>query len=258
MNTTGVFNRYDGYESGRTARSDHPTILVAAFSPRSQGRSRFSGSRPPIPRPLRSRHGTLTRCRSAPVQAVSKSTSRTSARIGPGSSGWPRGRFLHRSRSGALRRYSHVRRYGEPEQLAREIDVQGREGTLWVCTAASVEAFDRRTGKVHQPIHLEVPNDLRQASRGPRGRAVDRLPVRQRADLLRARQAAAGALSFKDREPPVAAPLSRAEGSRENADGNLSLATKVAASSESIPADEERFSTDVRRPIRTASARTSC
>ena len=62
---------------------------------------------------------------------------------------------------------------------------EDREGTLWVCMAAGLDAFDRRTEKVTERIRLNVPESRAvEAIRGPRGRPVDHLHVRQRAGLL--------------------------------------------------------------------------
>ena len=61
--------------------------------------------------------------------------------------------------------------------------------------------------------------------------------------------------SFKDREPP-ATELSGAEGIHEDADGNLWLATRGSGLVKIDPTGEARSGTAIRRPIRTASART--
>ena len=62
--------------------------------------------------------------------------------------------------------------------------------------------------------------------------------------------------SFKDREPPVTSLLSGVEGIHEDADGNLWLATRGSGLVKIDPAGEARCGTGIRRPIRTASART--
>ena len=102
---------------------------------------------------------------------------------------------------------------------------EDREGTLWVCTLAGLDAFDRRTEKVTERIRLNVPES----------RAVKALE--DHAGVLWIIYTSGNGLaswdrhsrrltlySFKDREPP-ASQLSGAAGIHEDADGNLWLAT---------------------------------
>ena len=104
---------------------------------------------------------------------------------------------------------------------------EDREGTLWVCTVAGLDAFDRRTEKVTERIRLNVPESLvDQGARGPRGRAVDHLLVRQRAGLLGSPYAAAHAVFVQGSRAAGAQRSAGAEGIHEDADGNLWLATR--------------------------------
>jgi ligand-binding sensor domain-containing protein len=102
---------------------------------------------------------------------------------------------------------------------------EDREGTLWVCTLAGLDAFDRRTEKVTERIPLNVP-DAREV------RALE-----DHAGVLWITYTSGNGLaswdrhsrrltlySFKDREPPDS-QLSGASGIHEDADGNLWLAT---------------------------------
>jgi signal transduction histidine kinase/ligand-binding sensor domain-containing protein len=104
---------------------------------------------------------------------------------------------------------------------------EDREGTLWVCTAASLEAFDRRTERVRERIRLNVPE------------SISVKVVEDHAGVLWIAYLSGNGLasyerherrltlySFKDREPPVASRLSGAEGIHADVDGNLWLATR--------------------------------
>ena len=134
---------------------------------------------------------------------------------------------------------------------------EDREGTLWVCTAAGLEAFDRRTEKVTERIRLNVPESLSVKVLEDHagvlwivylsGNGLASWDRRTRRLTL---------YSFKDREPPATA-LSGAEGIHEDADGNLWLATEgQRPGQDRLRAGEARSGTAIRRPIRTASART--
>jgi ligand-binding sensor domain-containing protein/anti-sigma regulatory factor (Ser/Thr protein kinase) len=129
--------------------------------------------------------------------------------------------------SGAFRRFSHDP--GDTASLSSSLvrsTYEDREGTLWVCTAAALEAFDRRTEKVTERIRLNMPESL----------SVKVLE--DHAGMLWIAYLSGNGLasydrntrrltrySFKDREPPATA-LTGAEGIHEDADGNLWLATR--------------------------------
>ena len=102
---------------------------------------------------------------------------------------------------------------------------EDREGTLWVCTLAGLDAFDRRTEKVTERIRLNVPES----------RSIKALE--DHAGVLWIIYTSGNGLaswdrhtrrltlySFKDREPP-ATELSGAERIYEDADDNLWLTT---------------------------------
>ena len=66
---------------------------------------------------------------------------------------------LHRldPASGAYRHYAHDP--ADPDSLSSSLvksTYEDREGTLWVCTVAGLDAFDRRTEKVTERIRLHV------------------------------------------------------------------------------------------------------
>ena len=93
FNTSGVLNRYDGYQFKSYSRDPaHPNYPAGAFSsPFSRTGPGISGSAPtnlsigsiPSPKPRPACRSTTT------VRTVSSGRSGTSARIGPGSCGWP-------------------------------------------------------------------------------------------------------------------------------------------------------------------------
>ena len=132
---------------------------------------------------------------------------------------------------------------------------EDRQGTLWVCTVAGLDAFDRRTEKVTERIRLNVHESPdNQGARGPRGRAVDHLHVRQRAGLLGSPYAAAHAVFVQG---PRAAGHGSSAGRRESTKtptATCGWRRGVAAWSRSIRAGGARSDTATRRSIRTASA----
>ena len=117
---------------------------------------------------------------------------------------------------------------------------EDRQGTLWVCTVAGLDAFDRHTEKVTDRIRLNVPEAL----------------------VVKALEDHAGVLwivylsgnglaswdrhtrrltlySFGEGEPPGTA-LSGAQGIHEDADGNLWLATRGSRTSGLVKIDSSR------------------
>jgi ligand-binding sensor domain-containing protein/signal transduction histidine kinase len=145
--------------------------------------------------------------------------------------------------TGTFRHYSHDA--SDPASLSSSVvrsTYEDREGRLWVCTVAGLDAFDRHTEKVTDRIRLNLPES----------------PV------IKALQDHAGVLwiiylsgngvaswdrhtrrltlySFKDGEPPGTA-LSGAQGIHEDADGNLWLATRSSRGSGLLKIDASRKS----------------
>jgi ligand-binding sensor domain-containing protein len=135
---------------------------------------------------------------------------------------------LHRldPATGDFRHYSHDP--ADPASLSYakvRSTYEDREGTLWVCTLAGLDAFDRRTEKVTERIPLNLP-DAREV------RALE-----DHSGVLWITYTSGNGLaswdrhsrrltlySFKDREPP-GSQLSGTSGIHEDADGNLWLAT---------------------------------
>ena len=106
---------------------------------------------------------------------------------------------------------------------------EDREGTLWVCTVAGLDAFDRRTEEVTERIRLNVPEPLSVKA------LEDHAGVLWIIYLFTGSGSGLASwdrhtrrltlYSFTEREPP-ASHLSGPEGIHEDADGNLWLATR--------------------------------
>ena len=136
---------------------------------------------------------------------------------------------LHRldPATGEFRHYSHDP--GDPDSLTSSEVTSTYEdphGTLWVCTLAGLDAFDRRAEKVTERIRFSLPD----------GRGLNNA-LEDHSGVLWITYATGNGLaswdrrtrrltrySFKDREPP-ASQLSGVAGIHEDADGNLWLAT---------------------------------
>jgi signal transduction histidine kinase/ligand-binding sensor domain-containing protein len=227
VNTTGVLNRYDGYQFKSYSRdSAHPNYPAGGFihtifkdlagflwvssnesldrfDPTTETTTRF-----PIDR--NGPHSVL-----GPVIHVSQDRAGImwlSTRTG-----------LHRldPASGAFRHYGHDP--ADPDSLSSSLvksTYEDREGTLWVCTVAGLDAFDRRTEKVTERIQLRVAES----------RTVKALE--DHAGVLWIMYAFGNGLaswdrrtrrltlySFEEREPQAI---------HEDADGNLWLATRMS------------------------------
>ena len=227
INTTGVLNRYDGYQFKSYSRDPaHPNYPAGGFihtifkdlsgflwvssnesldrfDPTTETTTRF-----PIDR--NGPHSVL-----GPVTHVSQDRAGIvwlSTRTG-----------LHRldPASGAFRHYAHDS--ADPDSLSSSLvksTYEDREGTLWVCTVAGLDAFDRRTEKVTERIRLHVAES----------RTVKALE--DHAGVLWIMYAFGNGLaswdrhtrrltlySFEEREP---------QGIHEDADGNLWLATRLS------------------------------
>ena len=163
FNTTGVLNRYDGYElksfTRDAAHPNYPTggfihtifkdhsgfIWVSSnesldrFDPRTETTTHF-----PIDR--NSTHSVL-----GPVTHVSQdhagmmwlSTASGLHQLAPA--------------TGVFQHYGH--NPSDPDSLGSSVvrsTYEDREGTLWVCTVVGLDAFDRRTGKVTERIRLNL------------------------------------------------------------------------------------------------------
>jgi ligand-binding sensor domain-containing protein/signal transduction histidine kinase len=233
FNTSGFLNRYDGYEfrpySRHLAHPNYPGGGFLKFVFKDRSGFLWIGSTESLDR----------------FDPVTETSTRFQIGTGPGSlqkhvshisqdrSGilWlatESGLYRLDPASGALRRYSH-----DPADAASlssplvRSTYEDREGTLWVCTAASVEAFDRRTERVTERIRLNVLE------------SISVKVLEDHAGVLWIAYLSGNGLasyerhkrrltlySFKDREPPVASLLSGAEGIHADAEGNLWLATR--------------------------------
>jgi PAS domain S-box-containing protein len=224
FNTSGSLDRYDGYHFKHYTRdAAHPNYPAggSVFKDRSgylwirseQELDRFDPRTETTTRIPIDRDGPHSL--RGPVSDVSQD------RAGIFWLSTPNG--LHRLDAAAwiFRHYTHDP--SNPASLSSS-DVRStyedREGTLWVCTQAGVEAFDRHTEKVTERIPWTASKVLEDHagvlwiidSRGNGLASWDR-PARR---LTR--------YSFKDREPPPS-ELSGAESIYEDADNNLWLTT---------------------------------
>ena len=163
FNTTGVLNRYDGYEfKSFTRYAAHPNYPVGGFIhtilkdssgflwvSSNESLDRFD------PRTETTTHfpidGNTTQSVLGPVTHVSQdregimwlSTATGLHRLDPA--------------SGAFRHYTHDP--ADPHSLGISLvrsTYEDREGTLWVCTVLGLDAFDRRTEKVTERVDLHV------------------------------------------------------------------------------------------------------
>jgi len=235
FNTTGVLNRYDGYEfKSFTRDAAHPNypaggfihtifkdrsgfIWVSSnesldrFDPRTETTTHF-----PIDR--NSTHSVL-----GPVTHVSQDRA--------GMMWLSTASGLHQldPATGVFRHYGHDP--SDPDSLGSSVvrsTYEDREGTLWVCTVVGLEAFDRRTEKVTERIrlNLEESRTIRAFedhagvlwivySYGNGLASYDRVTKR----LTR--------YSFESQKA-TATQLSGTEAIHEDTDGNLWLATRVS------------------------------
>jgi len=232
FNTSGVLNRYDGYHFKSYIRdAAHPNypaggFLNCIFKDRSgylwissnDELDRFdpvteTSTRFPIDH--NGPHSLL-----GPVSHVSQD--------GAGIVWLATPTGLHRldPATGTFRHYSH--NPSDSASLSNSVvrsTYEDREGTLWVCTLAGLDAFDRRTEKVTERIRLNVPGA--QSIKALEDHAGVLWIIYTSGNGLASwdRHTRRLALfSFKDREPP-AAELSGAERIYEDPDGNLWLTT---------------------------------
>ena len=235
FNTSGVLNRYDGYQFKAYRRDPaHPKYPAGGF----------------LQYFFKDRSGYLWVSSSESLErfdlATEASTPFQTGRNGPRSVLGPVWHMsqdragilwlatpagLHRldPATGAFRHYSY-----DPADAASlssslvRSTYEDREGTLWVCTAAGLDAFDRRTEKVVDRIRLNVtePRSVKVLEDHvgvlwiiyTSGNGLASYDRRTRRLTL---------YSFKDREPP-ATQLSGVAGIHEDADGNLWLATRIS------------------------------
>ena len=223
FNTSGVLNRYDGYQFKSYRRDPaHPNYPAGGFSiTSSRTGPGISGSAPAnlsigsIPR--RKPRPRFQIDRNGPQSVLGPVWHMSQDRAGILWLATAAG--LHRldPASGAFRHYSHDP--ADPASLSSSLvrsTYEDREGTLWVCTVAGLDAFDRRTEKVTERIRLNVPES----------RAVKALE--DHAGVLWINYTSGNGLaswdrhtrrltlySFKDREPP-ATQLSGVEGIHED------------------------------------------
>ena len=232
FNTSGVLSRYDGYQfksyRRNAAHPNYPTgsSVQHVFEDRSgylwvsnnESLDRFdpateTSTRFPIDRNgSHSVLGPIWHINQERAGIVWLATATGLHRLDPA-----RGEFRH---------YSHDP--ADPDTLSSSAvrsTYEDREGTLWVCTLAGLEAFDRRGQKVTDRIRLNVPE------------AREMNVLEDHSGVLWITYTSGNGLaswdrhtrrltlySFKDREPP-ASELSGVAGIHEDADGNLWLAT---------------------------------
>jgi PAS domain S-box-containing protein len=235
INTTGVMNRYDGYGfksySRDSAHTNYPaggfihTIFkdrsgflwvssnesLDRFDPKTETTTRFpiDGNGP---------HSVL-----GPVTHVSQDRA--------GIMWLSTATGLHRldPASGAFRHYAHDA--ADPDSLSNSLvrsTYEDREGNLWVCTEAGLDAFDRLTEKVTERIRLDLANSRQVKA------------FEDHAGVLWIIYAVGNGLASYDRharrlklysfegvEPPDT-QRSGVEEIHEDVDGNLWLATRVS------------------------------
>jgi ligand-binding sensor domain-containing protein len=163
VNTTGVLNRYDGYQFKSYSRdSAHPNYPAGGFIhtifkdlsgflwvSSNESLDRFDPTTETTTRFPIDRNGPQSVL--GPVIHVSQDRAGIvwlSTRTG-----------LHRldPASGGFRHYAHDP--ADPDSLSSSLvksTYEDRQGTLWVCTVAGLDAFDRRTEKVTERIRLRV------------------------------------------------------------------------------------------------------
>jgi PAS domain S-box-containing protein len=233
FNSTGVLNRYDGYEFksyGRhPAHPNYPSggFLHYTFKDRS-GHLWVSSN------------GSLDRFDPATETSMRFPIDRNGPQsiLGPvrhinqdraGILWLATDSGLHRldPASGTFRHYSHDP--ADPASLSNSMvrsTYEDREGTLWVCTVAGLDAFDRRTERVTGRIGLNVPESLSVKALEDHAGVLWIIYLSGNGLASwdrRTRQLTM--YSFKDREPPAIA-LNGPQGIHEDADGNLWLATR--------------------------------
>ena len=119
---------------------------------------------------------------------------------------------------------------------------EDREGTLWVCTVAGLDAFDRQTEKVTDRIRLNVPESLVVKALEDHAGVLWIIYLSGNGLASWDRHTRRLTLySFGDGEPPGTA-LSGAQGIHEDADGNLWLATRGSRASGLVKIDSSRKS----------------
>ena len=234
FNTSGVLNRYDGYRFKSYSRDRaHPNYPAGGFlnfvfkdrsgflwigsnesldrfDPVTETSTRFpiDGKGPghllrPVSHISQDRSGMLWLATAAGLLPVGSSEAARFATI-------PTIRLIPTSLSSSLVRSTY----------------EDREGTLWVCTVATLEAFDRRTEKVTERIRLNGPESLSVKVLEDHAGVLWIIYLSGNGLASWDRHTRRLTLySFKDREPP-ATELSGAEGIHEDADGNLWLATR--------------------------------
>jgi len=231
FNTSGFLNRYDGYTfKSYTRDAAHPDYPAGGFLKIFKDRSGYlwissnqefdrfdpvaeTSTRFPIDH--NGPHSVL-----GPVSHISQD------RAGLLWLSTPTG--LHRldPATGAFRHYSH--NPSDPASLSSSAvtsTYEDREGTLWVCTLAGLDAFNRRTEKVTERIPLNLPGV--QSIKALEDHAGVLWIIYTSGNGLASWDRHTRRLtrySFKDREPP-ATELSGVERIYEDADDNLWLTT---------------------------------
>jgi signal transduction histidine kinase/streptogramin lyase len=235
FNTTGVLDRYDGYEfKSFTRDATHPNypaggFIHTIFKDRSgflwvssnESLDRFD------PKTETTTHFAIDR--NGPHSVLGPVTHVSEDRAGVMWLSTASG--LHRldPATGAFQHYAHDP--ADPDSLGSSVvrsTYEDRAGTLWVCTEVGLDAFDRRTEKVTERIRLNLAESRTIKafedhvgvlwiiySYGNGLASYDR--VTKRLTLY----------SFESQKAK-AAQLSGTEGIHEDADGNLWLATRLS------------------------------
>ena len=233
FNTSGFLNRYDGYQF-RSYRRDpaHPNypaggFLNVVFKDRSG--SLWIGSHESLDRfdPVTETSTRYLIDSKGPGRLLKPVSHISQDRSGMLWLATEAGLYRLDPASGTLRHYTH-----DPADTASlssslvRSTYEDREGTLWVCTATTLEAFDRRTEKVTERIRLNVPESLSVKVLEDHAGVLWIVYLSGNGLASYDRKTRRLTLySFKELEPPATA-LSGAEGIHEDADGNLWLATR--------------------------------
>ncbi len=232
FNTSGFLNRYDGYHFKTYTRdATHPNYPAGGFLNyvfKDRSGYLWVSSNEELDRfdPVTETSTRFAIDHNSPHSLLGPVSHISQDRAGIFWLATPSG--LHRldAANGTFRHYSH--NASDPASLSSAAvtsTYEDREGTLWVCTLAGLDAFDRRTEKVTEHIRLTVPES----------RSVK--AIEDHDGVLWIIYTSGNGLaswdrhtrrltlySFKDREPP-ATELSGAERIYEDADRNLWLTT---------------------------------
>ena len=228
FNTSGFLNRYDGYNfKSYTRDAAHPNYPAGGFLNwifKDRSGYLWVSSNEELDRfdPIRETSTRFPIDRNGPHSLLGPVSHISQDRSGFLWLSTPTG--LHRldPATGTFRHYAHDP--SDSASLSSSVvrsTYEDPEGTLWVCTLAGLDAFDRRTEKVTERIRLDLPHA--QSIKALEDHAGMLWIIYTSGNGLASwdRHTRRLALySFKDREPP-ATELSGAERIYEDADDNL-------------------------------------